>query len=222
MSNTNTANEPFTQTASTGGTVKDENLTIRGHIDPDKHWIGESLPSPSDQETTYAGVTTSAGSSPFPARANHSHASRTVFGIYYTPVAQAIPPGVTYINNFQLVNGRDMRAPGSTQLFIFPMGGVYHIFMNWYASREGGGLFTGEMNIAVVYFNGTYPRYVMRQSNFDVPSSLAGFIVDHAHFGAGVDSGSNVQIRIEHNDTVNMLFLVNYLEITRMGDYVSA
>ena len=50
-----------------GTIVQEEQLTTRDHIDPDKHWIGESLPAASDEDTTYSGITTSAGTSPFPA-----------------------------------------------------------------------------------------------------------------------------------------------------------
>lgn len=223
MTDTNTSSEQFTQTASTGGTVKDENLTIRGHIDPDKHWIGETLPAASDADTTFGGTTTSAGTSPFPARANHSHANRSVFGIYHRSPPQTINPGNTYLNGFTHLNGRNLLAPGSTQLFQFPMGGVYHIHMNWYASRNGGGFFTGEMNIGASYFNGGYHRYMYRASNFDIPGDIFGFVADHAHFASVTPASDwNIQFRVDHNDVASWSFTVNFLEITRTGDYVSA
>lgn len=210
------------QTETASGTVQDENITGRSHIDPDKHWIGESLPAASDQDTTFAGVTTSAGTSPFPARANHSHAARTVFSLYHLNPPKTVPPGNTYLSTFIHLTGRNILAPGSTQVFQFPMPGMYAIFMNWYVSRQGGGLFTGEMNISISYFNGTYTRGMMRQSNFDVPGELYGFVIDHAHFGSPLPANSNIQFRIDHNDTANWNFYVNYLEICRIADYVSA
>jgi len=49
-------------------------LTIREHMDHDKHWVGESLPAPTlaDVAATIGSVT-AAGSSKFPARADHTH-----------------------------------------------------------------------------------------------------------------------------------------------------
>jgi hypothetical protein len=52
----------------------DETLTIRDHMDPDKHWIGETLPSPTQGDVAATvGATSGPGDSPFPARADHMH-----------------------------------------------------------------------------------------------------------------------------------------------------
>lgn len=58
-----------------GVTFEEEPLTTKEHMDPDKHWIGESLPAPSPGDiASVIGTSASAtGSSPFPARADHTH-----------------------------------------------------------------------------------------------------------------------------------------------------
>jgi hypothetical protein len=52
----------------------DANLTIRDHQDPDKHWIGETLPAPTQGDIPgTVGTVSGPGDSPFPARADHLH-----------------------------------------------------------------------------------------------------------------------------------------------------
>jgi hypothetical protein len=52
----------------------DANLTIRDHMDPDKHWIGETLPAPTQGDLAgTVGTVSGPGDSPFPARADHMH-----------------------------------------------------------------------------------------------------------------------------------------------------
>jgi len=55
-------------------TVQDTPLTIREHLDPDKHWIGETLAPPTQSEiAATVGITSGPGDSPFVARADHLH-----------------------------------------------------------------------------------------------------------------------------------------------------
>jgi hypothetical protein len=220
MTDTNTASDQFTQTASTGGTVKDENLTIRGHLDPDKHWIGETLPAPSDQETTYGGIKTSAGTSPFPARANHSHDHRTTFGVYASG-GLTVPPGQAFISNLSFSAGKNTLAPGSSQVVQFPLEGIWQTHFSWYATRDIGGNFTGEMNVVFYYTNGAYGRPVFRMSTFDIPGSVWGFAIDSAHYNY-TDSSTNVQVAIQHNDVSNWTVSTQYLEVRRLYSYGSA
>lgn len=51
----------------------DEKFDVVSHQDPDKHWIGETLPVSSDEEVSNIGTTNKAGDSPFVARADHIH-----------------------------------------------------------------------------------------------------------------------------------------------------
>jgi len=54
--------------------VQDTPLTIREHLDPDKHWIGETLAPPTQGEIEATiGTTSGPGESPFVARADHKH-----------------------------------------------------------------------------------------------------------------------------------------------------
>jgi hypothetical protein len=54
--------------------LQSEALTIRDHLDPDKHWIGESLGIPTQSEiAATVGTVSTPGESPFVARADHQH-----------------------------------------------------------------------------------------------------------------------------------------------------
>lgn len=54
--------------------VQDTPLTIREHLDPDKHWIGETLAPPTQTEIAATiGTVSGPGDSPFVARADHIH-----------------------------------------------------------------------------------------------------------------------------------------------------
>ena len=60
----------------TPGAFKEQPMMLAEHPDPDKHWIGESLPIPSDihvKRIADTPIANSAGTSPFPARADHVH-----------------------------------------------------------------------------------------------------------------------------------------------------
>lgn len=53
---------------------REQNLTVRDHEDPDKHYIGGSLPIPTQSEiAATVGSVSAVGNSPIPARADHAH-----------------------------------------------------------------------------------------------------------------------------------------------------
>jgi hypothetical protein len=59
---------------STTAQFDEENLTVYQHMDADKHWIGETLPVPTQSEIAATiGVEAGPGDSPFVARADHTH-----------------------------------------------------------------------------------------------------------------------------------------------------
>src|SRR5262249_40227927 len=143
---------------------------LREHQDTDRHYIGDSLPVPSDVMTQSSGTTSSAGSVAFPARADHQHTQRAVWGLYNSG-NKGIPPGSTYINNFAFTGwGRNMFV--SQQVLAFPFHGLYLIVYCMKATRDGGGIFQNEMNIAFTYQNGSNSKLVYRTSMFDVPSEF--------------------------------------------------
>lgn len=58
----------------TGYKLQEVPLTVRDHLDPDKHWIGEGLGVPTQTEiAATVGALSSPGDSPFVARADHIH-----------------------------------------------------------------------------------------------------------------------------------------------------
>ena len=111
-------------------TFKEEQLTTREHMDADKHWIGESLPAPSDSEVKSLGAVNSAGVSPYPARADHVHtgagpssisddmlvndkvnvAGDTMTGNLFAPAVYLTggqPGGINALTRKDYVDGRD-------------------------------------------------------------------------------------------------------------------
>ena len=217
---TDTSQRIDTKQSKTKTAFKEESLSVRDHMDPDKHWIGETLPGGSDAETRPSGIRTSAGSSPFPARADHSHDSKTYYSTY-NGGAVYVPPGQTFINNLNLYSGRNMLAAGSNQVIIFPLEGIWEVMFNFHIDRIGGGIFQNELNILYWYTNGGTGRYVHRQSMFDLPTQYNGTVVDHCHY-FDTNPANNVQIAIQHNDTANWYVYTNYLEVTRMHSSGSA
>ncbi len=59
-----------------------EPLTFLDHMDPEKHYFGEALFAPADEETTSASAVKTAGISQAPARADHSHGVDSLLAIY--------------------------------------------------------------------------------------------------------------------------------------------
>jgi len=200
--------------------VADENLSTRGHIDPDKHWIGEALPSPSIGEIKPSGVATHTGYSPFVARADHAHDNKSYYGIF-NGAGMTINPGQVFINNLTFLNGRNMLAPGSQQIVLFPIEGVWETIFQMRATRDGGGLFRGECNIVFFYNNGGYGREVHRVSMYDVPSYVTFTALDHVHYSAP-SNATNIQVAIQHNDIVTWTVTTMYMEVRRISSYGSA
>jgi len=63
-----------TRSDSAGTKVFKEYLTVREHLDPDKHWIGEALAPPTQGDlAATVGTLSGPGDSPFVARADHLH-----------------------------------------------------------------------------------------------------------------------------------------------------
>jgi hypothetical protein len=123
---------------------KDENLSKGGHQDPDLHWMGETLPSPSIQELAVSGTDDNVGTSKFPARADHSHDTRQINSIY--SVTNKSLPGasaITYVNTWVYLGDADLNHVdilngGSTQLFVFPQEGRWEIHMRYAIVRSTG------------------------------------------------------------------------------------
>jgi hypothetical protein len=206
-----TINSPFNE----------ENLTFRSHIDPDKHWIGEALPAGSDAETTASGIDSSAGHSPFPARADHSHDHKTYYGVYNRAGGLAVPPGQTFISGLNFFSGRNMLAPASTQVILFPLEGVWETTVSLWITRDGGGIFTGEFNLVFWYTNGTAARTVYRTSTANIPTELYVTGKDSAHYFTS-DNTTNVQVAIQHNDSVSWTANVQYFGVERQYSTGSA
>lgn len=106
---------------------QEEFLNTRSHNDPDRHWIGESLPRASDEEITFSGTETRAGDSIFSAPADHSHDFRTRWGGFRSNVpatGKAVGAGATvFLDDLVHVWGPDnfLNPAFPTQLIDFPV-----------------------------------------------------------------------------------------------------
>ena len=196
---------------------QEENLTRRGHEDPDKHWIGETLPSPSLAEATYAGIKTATGTSPFPARADHSHDNRQQFGIFNRITTQSIAAGATvYISGINFAGiGDDLRVPASTQLFEFSQEGVWDVHMLFAITRSTA---TFGVNLAYRisfdYDNATSSVVIMEGNLPEGRGRLVDTAVDQTwilNFG----TMQNVQFKYQNFDSVAHLFSITRLNISR-------
>lgn len=92
---------------------KEENLTLRDHLDPDKHWIGDSLGVPTQSEiAATVGTVASPGDSPFVARADHQHKIDAVLlpaaGSIMAYIGTSAPTGWLLLNGATVTNGQTL------------------------------------------------------------------------------------------------------------------
>jgi hypothetical protein len=207
--------------------IKDRNLTDRTHNDPDRHWIGETLPAPSDAETTFAGALTSAGASVFPARADHSHDHRTKWGGFKssdTATGKSVAAATSnYLDDLTFTWGPDnLLYAGSNQLIDFPQEGVWQIHHRLTITRSTG-TFPANTYFVVEYrFNNAAVAHTMEQNL--VPEGRVDMrlnIVDIAYY-ASVSATSNLQINVTNSDAVSWNFRTFQLDVRRLSSFQGA
>lgn len=168
----------------------EENLTHLDHEDPDKHIIGASLPVASDDEIGPVGDVGAAGSSPNPARADHSHAIKAPFCIAGIPGALVIPNGgLTYYVNTWV----DSATPGSEnwigagpQTIDFSRRGIYILgFYIEIVSDVGGGLGPGYLRIGIKF--GGVVSYIFDMRNIAAGDTVYFNDTTHFHSSGGTD-----------------------------------
>lgn len=202
---------------------QDEPLSEHDHLDPAKHFIGEALPAPSLAETKYAGIATSTGTSPFPARADHSHDSRTIFGVYSRTANFNVAAGASsYINGITFSSvGDDIRVPASTQLFEFSQEGLWSIHMLFTISRQTG---TFPANIpyrmSFEYDNATTQLYIIESNLPEARARIVDTCIDQPwilNFG----TMQNVQFRYWNFDSVGHNINLTRLQFVRQNSLVN-
>ncbi len=202
-----------------GGPFEEENLTVRDHLDPDKHWVGEALAPPSVNEATFAGVETAVGDSPFVSRADHSHDTRTRFSVYSHVAFKALALGVTtYVDGWVHTGGENWFAPSSSQLIVFPQEGIYLVTMRYTITRSGGGTFptTIQRLIKFEYRNGVSVHEVMLGNVPQSRSKESEMINETVHFGT-IASTSNWQLSILNTDAIQWDFRCQFLGFYRLS-----
>lgn len=201
-------------------TFEQEPLTVIDHLDPDKHWIGESLPAAGDDQVSTSGFDNFIGTSPFTARADHRHDYRSTFGFYGVTGPKVCPPGQTFLDNFSFAGGRDMLAPASTQVFVPPFPGNWEWDLSLRVDRVGN--FTGECYIVAFFNNGAFNRVIWADSMNTIPGFRVIDCWEHAFSVAAPDPTVNIQFAIQHNDVANYSASIQYLKMKRSEDWQSA
>lgn len=166
-----------------------EALTTNSHEDPGKHVIGEALPVASDEEIQPVGIAATAGSSPNPARADHTHAIQAPFSVVNIPSPALIPFGGTryYIDNLDAVEGEDWVGV-SQQTIEFQNPGLYIIGIYMEADNNAGGgaaLGAGYFDFGIT-FSGAI-AYGFRREHPDPAQTY--FYSDVTHFHSQVGTG---------------------------------
>lgn len=186
------------------------------HEDPSLHYIGEGLPKPGDTEATWAGRETFVGTSPIPARADHSHDTFLYYGVYNRPSNQACPPGNTNLI-LDYFAGDDYKA--TSTLLSLPRGGIWLISSTLIITRDGGGNMTGRANLVYFYSNGEFGRRVHRDTNEPTLDTFSINATDFAHYTeAQVGVSATLELQYQHSDVVNHIVNVSQLTVVRLAD----
>jgi hypothetical protein len=181
----------------------DETLTVRDHLDPDKHWIGETLPAPTIGDVQYAGVLTSAGASPFPSRADHSHDLRTRQTFLNASNKSCPGPSSTYIDNFVTSGGwEDFLHTGSGRIIDFPIEGTY-IINNRVTITRSSGVFPATLAY-IIQFNYTNAASIHELETGNLPEGRGRYttpITEIVSYGS-ITGTQNLQFLYQNFDTV--------------------
>lgn len=194
-------------------TFEQEYLLKSEHEDPDKHWIGETLPAPSVGLVRASGAETTVGKSPFPARADHTHDNEALWGVF-TGAQNGIAPGAIFLNSLSYFNGYNFLAPASTQIVLLPRTGVYIVVGLLEVNREDGALFVGQLNIRG-WYNSASSRLVYRNSNLnnEQPPRTINWIESYHPTSVG----ETMQWAVEHNEPVNVNVIIHSLHVQRIS-----
>ncbi|MET0785599.1 MAG: hypothetical protein ABWY25_02710 [Paenisporosarcina sp.] len=212
--------DPSESTRVLQDSVFDEKMmTLREHQDTDKHYIGDSLPMPAPSTVRSIGAANDVGKSPFPARADHTHEFKSVYGAFSSS-GTIMNPGSSYVNAMSHTGwGRNMLA--SPQVLAFPLPGVYEISINLKINRSDfGTAFQHYIQIMFHYNNGSILRQVHTS---DLPTELATTTIvctDYWHVQTAPQYDQNVQFRISHLDIPWSVY-VQVLQVTMISGVVS-
>lgn len=206
---------------------QDVDVSERGHEDPDKHWIGESLGRASADEITFAGTKTSAGFSPFTAPADHSHDFRTRWsGLRSSDPAngKTVNAGATvFIDDLSHVWGvEDFLHSGSSQLIDIPQEGIWEIHHRFLVARTAT-TFPATTPYELIYkFNNAAVSHLIRHKNY--PQGLAEMWMEVSDIAlyASVSATSNLQIEFTNGDAVQVKFKTSQLTISRKSSFEGA
>ena len=199
------------------GSFKEPTLTEREHIDPDKHWIGEALPAAGTTESKPSGSSTGPGTSPFPARADHTHDTKILQGAYTHGNVTLVHSQAWYFNAWQHAVGSNFLYGGANQLFVFPSPGLWQISMLLYI-------------VASTTFNvGQWCQWFFSFNNATVEPTVyigpigngaIGYLymtaIHHAHYPT-VSPATNFQVKIATYAGQNVQVGSGLLQITRLG-----
>lgn len=191
-------------------------LTTMAHADPDLHWIGEGLPAPSTVDGVSAGQANDEGTSVFPARADHTHDNKLLWGQFNNASGfTSCPVGNTFLSTMGFYTGTNMLLAGG-QTIQFPTAGLYLINCLVRSDRAGGGNYAGAINLAFSYNNGGGGRVPYRNIVTGIPTFMWISAQDFITVLVG-GAGQNVSFQYQHSDTVAHNAYVYLASVVRLS-----
>ena len=206
----------------TEGPFKETTLTIRDHEDPSKHFMGETLPIPSIGDVSVAGFVSGTGTSPIPARADHTHDNRFRWGsvrnVSGKTCAGTSGGTKTYIDGLSYFDGYDMLG-ASTQLMVPNRDGLY-LSRIWYQITRSTGTFPATTFFDInVEYNGAATAHLLIRDI--LPAGKSSFLGNETAIATLTGSG-DLQWAYQNFDTVNHTFVVHRIETIRLCSSVQA
>lgn len=203
--------------SNTSITFQDEALTEVSHQDPDKHWIGEALPAPSQSEVEKSGTVSGVGESPFPARADHTHDTTTIWSqMGGNNQTYVVSGSAVFYNQLIQIGGADWRdASLPAQKINFPMLGLYHIRANVTVTRSTGNFVSGDyFSVLFAYNNATAVRTMMTIGGTLGRGATRVNVTDILVANTGAD----LQFQFINGSAVDVTIAIIALQLTRIGN----
>jgi hypothetical protein len=205
-------------------------LSEETHMDPAKHYIGESITAPSLEEVTFAGILTATGDSPIPARADHSHDFRTLFGGYRSddfavgyPIAAG---GVDFIDDLVHVAGwgTDYLNPAApNKVLDIPAAGVWEVTHNFAVFRDAGGFAATSQCRYDAFFNNAAVSRTIELNNYPQSRSQMHLTLVYKFYYDSVGATSNIQFRWTNGDAGSAVhFRTTLLDFRRISSFEGA
>ena len=165
---------------------EEETLTVREHMDADKHWIGETLAPPTQSEIAgTVGTVSGPGDSPFVARADHTHkldaAIFPVF-VYVFPASADDATTTTTMTTWHITNAFTVPTWATAAIVQVNLTGIYMV-------TSGSTTYALDVTILGGNYSGDYAAFSPLNINDRISVSYCKTVT-----GFGTGAGMNVRI----------------------------